>query len=170
MEAETSPRDVTDTPQPAEVVEDPIIQNASDAPQQPEPKRRGGRVNLNRGDLKEKEACTDCGKLLSKHALIYNTHKCPAKNKKQIIIENIEPPPVINKPVQPPKKQQTQLTHPDPQPQLLQLPRNYIDLDGDIDYSHLNVNNFLNKYVQNLRENDKRQKQNKYKSMLSGRV
>ena len=86
---EVTQQDDTHTPPPIQVVaeEEPKIcdtsnQETSDAPQQPEPKRRGGRVNLNRGDLKEKEACSDCGKLLSKHALIYNTHKCPVKNTK----------------------------------------------------------------------------------------
>ena len=43
--------------------------------------RRGGRASLNRGPLTEKQECPDCNKLLSKHNLIYNTHKCAAKKK-----------------------------------------------------------------------------------------
>ena len=84
---EVTPQDDNHTPPPLEVVDEPKIcdtsnQNITDPPQQPEPKRRSGRVNLNRGPLTEKENCPDCGKLLSKHALIYNTHKCPVTEKK----------------------------------------------------------------------------------------
>jgi hypothetical protein len=138
-----------------------------DAPTpEPEAKRRGGRVNLNRGPLTEKEHCPDCNKLLSKHSLIYNTHKCAAKSKKTIIVENIEQPAA---PIAAPEQTKAKriASVPDPRPQ---MPRNYIDLDGDIDYSHLNVKKIINKYVMNLKENQRVQKQNKYKTLLSGRL
>ena len=78
----------------------------------PAPKRRGGRVNLNRGSLTEQEECPDCKKVLSKHSLIYNTHKCPAKTRKSIVIENIEAPSLgkaTPTPKQPPQVSQPKL-------------------------------------------------------------
>ena len=125
------------------------------------PKRRGGRVSLNRGPLTETEECPDCKKALSKHSLIYNTHKCPAKARKNIGIENIEAPVAKAIPI---TKQQP------PQISQQKLPKNYIDLDGDIDYSHLNVHNIINGYVSFTRAKEKEYKQQKYRSMLQGRL
>ena len=125
----------------------------------PAPKRRGGRVNLNRGPLTEKEECPDCKKVLSKHSLIYNTHKCPAKARKSIVIENIEAPslgkaaksvldeaPVAK--ATPTHKQPPQISQP-------KLPKNYIDLDGDIDYSHLNVHSIIDGFFNFTRAKEK---------------
>ena len=124
---------------------------------QPEVKaRRGGRTNLNRGPLTEKEECPDCKKVLSKHSLIYNTHKCAAKTRKNVVVENIQAP--VEKAQQPAK---------DTQPK---APKNYIDLDGDIDYSHLNVHNIIHGYVSFTRNKEREQKQQRYRSMLAGRL
>ena len=124
---------------------------------QPEVKaRRGGRTNLNRGPLTEKEECPDCNKVLSKHSLIYNTHKCAAKTRKNIVVENIQAP--VEKAHQSAK---------DTQPK---APKNYIDLDGDIGYSHLNVLNNIHGYVSFTRNKEREQKQQRYRSMLAGRL
>ena len=157
-------------PQPAQQASQPAAERPSpkSANQQSEPSdqqsnnkpKRGGRVNLNRGPLTEKEECPDCKKVLSKRSLIYNTHKCAAKARKNIVVENIEAP--LEKAQPPAIKRQ--------QPEEHKAPRNYIDLDCDIDYSHLNVHNIINGYVSFTRNRDREQKQQRYRSMLAGRL
>ena len=112
--------------------------------------RRGGRASLNRGPLTEKQECPDCNKLLSKHSLIYNTHKCAAK--KKIVIENIAPPPTETVVVPP------------------LATKNYIDLDGDIDYDHQHIHNLVHGYFRHSKDKERAQKQEKFRSMLAGRL
>ena len=152
---------VTEAPKVAEEKQPPPEAGTCDAA----PKRRGGRVSLNRGDLTEKEECPDCKKVLSKHSLIYNTHKCAAKARKNIVIENIEAP-VAKAAVAPTK----QIKQEPPQFKQPTLPRNYIDLDGDTDYSHLNAHIIFSGYVSFTRAKEKEFKQQKYRSMLHGRL
>ena len=116
---------------------------------------------MNRGPLTDKEEYPDCKKVLPKHSLIYKTQKCAAKTKKNIIIENIEQPAVKAAP-SPQKQLQTSQQH--------VAPKNYIDLDGDSDYGHLNGHNIINGYVRYTRDKVKEQKQQKYRSMLQGRL
>ena len=112
--------------------------------------RRGGRASLNRGPLTEKQECPDCNRLLSKHSLIYNTHKCAAK--KKIVIENIAPPPTETVVVPP------------------LATKNYIDLDGDIDYDHQHIHNLVHGYFRHSKDKERAQKQEKFRSMLAGRL
>jgi len=132
--------------------------------------KKGHRPSLNRGPLTEKEECPDCKKVLSKHSLIYNTHKCAAKARKNIVVENIEDSSTdlnhsskasplkdpVGKAPPPTKRQHLEETQ-------QKLPKNYIDLDGDIGYGHLNVHNIINGYVRFTQNKEKEYKQQNQK-------
>jgi hypothetical protein len=147
--------------------EQPPIQTEqlpTDAEQPPAKPRRGGRASLNRGPLTEKQECPDCNKVLSKHSLIYNTHKCTAK--KKIVVQNIEATPTETAPELPiaTAKTTAQKNHQPP-------PRNnFIDLDGDIDYDHQDVHNLVHGYFRHSKNKERVYKQEKFRSMLAGRL
>ena len=129
--------------------------------------RRGGRASLNRGPLTEKQECPDCNKVLSKHSLIYNTHKCAAK--KKIVIENIEPLPTetVKSAASKTEKgfpEEENFMKAPPQP------RNYIDLDGDIDYDHQHVHNLVTGFFRHNKDKERAQKQERFRGMLAGRL
>jgi hypothetical protein len=139
---------------------DDSTDNVTAAPLEKEVKRRGGRASMNRGPLTEKQECPDCNKMLSKHSLIYNTHKCAAKSRKQIVIENIASPVETSKKTASAKEATPQL----------QQPQNYIDLDGDIDYDHQHVHNLVHGYFRHSKDKDRAYKQEKFRNMLAGRL
>ena len=70
-----------------------------------------------------------------------------SEGKKNIVIENIQAPVAKAIPTVKQQEQPTQISQP-------KLPKNDIDLDSDIDYSHPNVHSIINGYVSFTRANE----------------
>ena len=162
--------EATPTPTPTQPTEEQALPKVEDS--KPAPKK-GHRPSLNRGPLTDKEACPDCQKVVSKHSLIYNRHKCEAKSKKasEIVVADIGSEPKA-KPAAQPKAKATPASL---QTQVQAAPAHDVGYDENFIQQYLMMDpsrsqQQVSRWLTWLREQDKEQKANRFKSLLAGKL
>ena len=136
-------------------------------PPPPKKTHSGGRkANPAKENLSDKVECGDCSKTISKHAAKY-THKCQAKKKTQVVVEQIEPNEP--QPAPAPKAKRGAVKH-DPPPAVEEKPRRLLDLEQPLDHNHPDVHHVVHSYMKSLREQEAVAKRERYRRLLGGRI
>ena len=148
-------------------------------PPPPKKTHSGGRkANPTKENLSDKVECGDCSKTISKHAAKY-THKCQAKKKTQVVVEQIEPnephptpegrPEGQPKGAPAPKAKRGAVKH-EPPPAVEEKPRRLLDLEQPLDHNHPDVHHVVHSYMKSLREQEAVAKRERYRRLLGGRI
>ena len=156
-------------PEPTEPEPEPEPEPKPKAKAKPKgrpPPKQGEDTPL-RPRLREKTTCPECDKQISIHALHYTHAKvCKGKAASNIVLEDIKPEESIEQP-RPKAKAKTVkpiTTSIEPNPvQVVQELRT-------IDLSENDMKEVLLKYAKNVKDNQKIEKQKKYKNLLDGKL
>ena len=152
IKKEDAPIDTQEAKEPLEPLEptEPVVMK----------KKRGHRPkNPYKMIGTERTTCPDCNKSLSKHTLAWK-HKCPAK---QIKVEPIK------------EVVETEASSSNDAPKRIEVikqqpSRRVLDLDATIDHRNEDVRHVVQSYVKSIRENHHLMKQQRYKTLLTGRL